>query len=75
MGSSIAWRPRTLSCVLHQLYSLWWCLRRRSSAAQGLSRNFTQILMAVIFASIGGSIRATLTVSLVSDLLPPHQVR
>ncbi|KAK9833442.1 hypothetical protein WJX81_005683 [Elliptochloris bilobata] len=41
---------------------------------EGMSHNFTQILMAVIFASIGGSIRATLTVSLVSDLLPPHQV-
>ncbi len=43
--------------------------------AQGASHNFTQLLLAVIFASIGGSIRATLTVSLVSDLLPPHQVR
>jgi hypothetical protein len=51
------------------------CGKQTLRLAQGLSHNFTQLLMAVIFASIGGSIRATLTVSLVSDLLPPHMVR
>ena len=68
-------QPFSLTHWPGTIYVLSWHLRRAATAAQGLSRNFTQILMAVIFASIGGSIRSTLTVSLVSDLLPPHQVR
>ena len=43
--------------------------------AQGLATSFGMLLAAVMIAAIGGSVHLTLSVSLVSDLLPPKHVR
>ncbi len=42
---------------------------------QGLSRNFGMLLAAVMVGSVGASVHLTLSVSLVSDLLPPQHAR
>ena len=43
--------------------------------AQGLATNFGMLLAAVMIAAVGGSVHLTLSISLVSDLLPPKSVR
>ncbi|KAK9904809.1 hypothetical protein WJX75_002922 [Coccomyxa subellipsoidea] len=41
---------------------------------EGMSRNFNMLLAAVMVGSVGASVHLTLSVSLVSDLLPPQHV-
>lgn len=55
----------------------WYELRGRLTAydAQGLATNFGMLLAAVMIAAVGGSVHLTLSISLVSDLLPPKSVR
>ena len=48
---------------------------RDSSLAQGMATNFGMLLAAVMIAAVGGSVHLTMSVSLVSDLLPPNRVR
>ena len=44
-------------------------------SVQGLATNFGELLAAVMIAAVGGSVHLTMSVSLVSDLLPPQHVR
>ena len=55
----------------------WYELRGRLTGydAQGLATNFGMLLAAVMIAAVGGSVHLTLSISLVSDLLPPKSVR
>ena len=55
----------------------WYELRRLLTGydAQGLATNFGMLLAAVMIAAVGGSVHLTLSISLVSDLLPPKSVR
>ena len=46
-----------------------------SFLAQGMATNFGMLLAAVMIAAVGGSVHLTMSVSLVSDLLPPNRVR
>lgn len=57
--------------------ALWHELRGQSTGcdAQGLATNFGMLLAAVMIAAVGGSVHLTLSISLVSDLLPPKSVR
>ncbi|CAL5223872.1 g6461 [Coccomyxa viridis] len=41
---------------------------------EGLATNFGMLLAAVMIAAVGGSVHVTMSVSLVSDLLPPKHV-
>ncbi|CAL5220605.1 g2646 [Coccomyxa viridis] len=41
---------------------------------EGLATNFGMLLAAVMIAAVGGSVHLTMSVSLVSDLLPPQHV-
>ena len=40
-----------------------------------MATNFGMLLAAVMVAAVGGSVHLTMSVSLVSDLLPPDRVR
>ena len=40
-----------------------------------MAANFGMLLAAVMVAAVGGSVHLTMSVSLVSDLLPPDRVR
>ena len=42
---------------------------------QGMATNFGMLLAAVMIAAVCGSVHLTMSVSLVSDLLPPNRVR
>lgn len=42
---------------------------------QGLASSFGELFAAVMIGAVGSSVHLTLSVSLVSDLLPPEQVR
>ena len=52
-----------------------WRGSHRACNAQGLATNFGELLAAVMIAAVGGSVHVTMSVSLVSDLLPPQHVR
>ncbi|CAK0783481.1 hypothetical protein CVIRNUC_006680 [Coccomyxa viridis] len=41
---------------------------------EGMATNFGMLLAAVMIAAVGGSVHLTMSVSLVSDLLPPNRV-
>ena len=61
----------SLSIGLHDAIVSYDFVRR----LQGMSRNFNMLLAAVMVGSVGASVHLTLSVSLVSDLLPPQHVR
>ena len=44
-------------------------------AAQGFAKNFNMLLSGMMLSAIGGSVFAILPIPILSDILPPEQLR